>query len=435
MLYNFKINNYKSILDLELKLDFAEGKAPNGYDKLEMMPFLSDGNKSNRRFAPIFSIYGANASGKTNIISAMINFRNLVCESHEVIKFSPNKLNNKFEHTGFEVGILEDSVFYSYCIKYNESGIIEEKLLSEGKLVFEINNNELINCDKLLKENYDKKFLNEKYNVECKSDGKNQTRTFLKVISKNYSGLSPDIVKIYNCIKDKFSIYLNNNFNIYSAIDKLLKSKIYENKNDCLKNIADFIRKFDIGIRRIDFRIEIDEINKLFLEQQDEKNTINNPSYDIGNVIKNSIFCDNLNFYHDDIKGEEIEFKLSEESQGTKLLIGIISMCLYALNKGSMLVIDELERSLHPSILKEITHLFKSKRYNKNNAQLIFTTHNADFLEDEYLRVSEVGIIDKTLKSGSTLKRISDFENIRNINNFRKKYLEGEFSGIPFAYI
>lgn len=66
---------------------------------------------------------------------------------------------------------------------------------------------------------------------------------------------------------------------------------------------------------------------------------------------------------------------------------------------------------------------------------MIFTAHNTDILDDDLIRVSEVGIISKTMKDGSTIKRISDFEGIRNVYNFRKQYLNGLFSGLPYPYI
>ncbi len=70
-----------------------------------------------------------------------------------------------------------------------------------------------------------------------------------------------------------------------------------------------------------------------------------------------------------------------------------------------------------------------------DNTQLPFSAHNTDLLDRELLRVSEVGIVNKNLKHGSTLKRLCDFNGVRNATNFRKQYLEGRFAGIPFPYL
>ena len=113
-------------------------------------------------------------------------------------------------------------------------------------------------------------------------------------------------------------------------------------------------------------------------------------------------------------------------------MLGIV---LTALKKGNILVIDELANSLHPFLIAETVRMFKDKRYNTTNAQLIFTTHTTDITEQDMMRVSEIGIVNRTLKKGAVFKRVSDFAGVRNVTNFRKQYLDGTFSGIPHSYI
>ena len=79
---------------------------------------------------------------------------------------------------------------------------------------------------------------------------------------------------------------------------------------------------------------------------------------------------------------------------------------LYVLDNGLVLIIDELENSIHPLLLAELIRLFKDRRYNRNNAQLIFATHNTEVMDHELMRVSEIGIINKTVKNGSQIVRI-----------------------------
>ena len=116
-------------------------------------------------------------------------------------------------------------------------------------------------------------------------------------------------------------------------------------------------------------------------------------------------------------------------------MASLLALCLYSLENGLTLCIDELDKSLHSRLLIEIVRMFKDKRYNKTNAQLVFTAHNTDVLDDDLMRISEVGFINKTEKTGSTIKRISDFDGKRNVNNFRKQYLDGLFAGVPYPYI
>ncbi|MEG3023148.1 MAG: ATP-binding protein, partial [Akkermansia sp.] len=142
-----------------------------------------------------------------------------------------------------------------------------------------------------------------------------------------------------------------------------------------------------------------------------------------------------INTYHTDIEGEEVKFNLREESEGTQILFGVLALILMVLEEGNTLIIDELDSSLHPLIVRELVRLFKDKTYNEKNAQLIFTTHTTDLLDDDLMRVSEVAIVNKTLKKGTTARRLSQFEGIRNVTNFRKRYMEGAFKGIPYPYI
>ena len=150
---------------------------------------------------------------------------------------------------------------------------------------------------------------------------------------------------------------------------------------------------------------------------------------------------DTITTYHKNINNKDIAFKFREdESEGTKILFGLIGIILKTLDDGAVLVIDELERSLHPLILIAIIKMFKSKYWNKNNAQLIFTTHNTDILDDNILKITEINIVKKTLKYGTKVARLNEYKNengekIRNVINFRKQYLAGLYSGIPFTTI
>jgi AAA15 family ATPase/GTPase len=142
-----------------------------------------------------------------------------------------------------------------------------------------------------------------------------------------------------------------------------------------------------------------------------------------------------INSYHEDVFGNEVQFNFTEESLGTQRVAYLLGIVLTALRKGNVLVIDELGNSLHPYLFAEIVRMFKDRRYNTSNAQLIFTTHNTDIMEQDLMRVSEIGIVNRTLKRGTVFKRVSDFKGVRNVTNFRKQYLDGTFSGIPHSYI
>jgi AAA15 family ATPase/GTPase len=126
---------------------------------------------------------------------------------------------------------------------------------------------------------------------------------------------------------------------------------------------------------------------------------------------------------------------LKHESAGTQRLAGLIGLILAALKTGGVFLVDELECSLHPLLMRELVLLFKKRRHNPKHAQLIFTTHNTDILDDSILRLSEIALVRKTPANGTLVRRLvdakKDGEDIRNVTNFRKQYLAGFYSGVP----
>jgi AAA15 family ATPase/GTPase len=126
---------------------------------------------------------------------------------------------------------------------------------------------------------------------------------------------------------------------------------------------------------------------------------------------------------------------IKHESAGTQRLAGLIGLILHALKTGGVFLVDELECSLHPLLIREILMLFKKRRHNPKGAQLIFTTHNTDILDDSILRLSEIALVRKNTANGTLVRRLvdakKDGEDIRNVTNFRKQYLAGFYSGVP----
>jgi AAA15 family ATPase/GTPase len=151
--------------------------------------------------------------------------------------------------------------------------------------------------------------------------------------------------------------------------------------------------------------------------------------------VASNAWLNNVNTYHKDIDEKEVKFHISEESYGTQLLFGMLGIILYVLKKGQTLIIDELDRSLHPLLLRAIAHMFKSKVYNQHNAQLIFSAHDTSVLEDELLRISEAAFVQKSVKNGTTACRLCDFEGVSNFDNFRKMYMNYQFGAVPSPHI
>ena len=444
MLSYFRIQNYKSILDIKIDFSYAEGKAPNNYKELNKIPFLEVSSKDKRnRFIPCMSIYGANASGKTNIIKALFTYKHIVKSTNiqdlYFPLYSPNKLNSKYNTTIFELEIFSGSAKFKHFIEYNNEEIKKEALLKDDKIIYSIDkDNKIYNFNAITNEQYNDEKIKNILLVECSEKIENvylQKRVFMSVIAQKYPGLNEDISMAFRKYNNNIMPFIDNNItrptlktvNDLNNLDKV---------KDILSETSNIIRKFDIDILKI-------VPNVKYIEVKDEKQRNHyksihemmngNSSFD---PDKGTVRDDFINSYHKDIDGREIIFDMErDESKGTNVLFGLIITILIAFDSGSTILIDELDNSIHPLILAKVIEMFKSKEYNKTNAQLIFTIQCADILDMDILRVSEVAVVNKNLKSGSTFKRISDFKGIRNTMDFRKMYLKGEFSGIPFPYI
>ena len=428
MIKSFTVQNFKSILDLTLDFSYSEGKAPNGYEEMETLPFLEivKNKKKPIRLVPCMALYGANAAGKSNIIYALYTLKTIIYNGIENL-YTPNKLNYKYETTTFILEIYIKNILYKYELQYNNTTILKEILLVDNKKIYSINNG-ILEAKKIITTTYDTKKLKEIYQVECCNADKMQQKTFLHIIAKNYAGLNKFIYDFAAYINLNIQILGHPDFPVIAGLD-MLEKYCGQDKQQAFNNIVNILRKFDFDITKMKFEEELIAEN---IKDGLNKQNISGELF----VRDNKLYTNKIYSYHKDINNNEVEFDFrKEESLGTNILAGLLGPILATLHLGSVLCIDELERSIHPLVLREIIKMFKSKRYNKNNAQLIFTAHNTDILDDDILRVSEICFTSKNIEDGTTIRKASSFKGIRNVNNFRKKYLHGEFAAIPYPYI
>ena len=423
MLLSFHIENFKSILNVTIPLTYAEKKAPNGYKQMDLYPFIEE---NDYRTVPILAFYGANASGKSNIVKAFSVFTHIVRTKYYPSDFTPNKLHSNNSPIIFKLNFLKSGNEYSYTLKIDDKEIIYEQLNQGKNCIFSIENRK-IQFNNLATDAYSFEKLASIFSVEC-LDLEKQFRTpFLRVVGSNYAGLNSFITEAYIFIVRNIEVYGLNKFPFAFGIEKLAETNDDVSLQNAFNEVVIILRKLDIDITRMELkRNEINNNQKI--------NFRNNHEY-VRNPKSKTLTEVEINSYHKDIYGNEVQFDFNEESTGTQRVACLLGIILSVLQRGNILIIDELGNSLHPYLFAEIVRLFKDRRYNKNNSQLIFTTHNTDIMDEDMMRVSELGIVKKTLKKGTEFKRISDFEGVRNVTSFRKQYLEGNFSGIPYPYI
>ena len=435
MLKYLTIRNFKSILDLKVDLSFGEGKAPNGWRDYEMMPFIEGPGGHQDRYVPMLAIYGANASGKTNILGALQCFQNAIRHGIEGC-FMPNRINPKYKTIRFEVGIQRPEDALVYELEYDGDAVRVERLScckdDRSSTVFEAVEGKL-NARELSTELYGEVQLAQIFAVECTDGNNNQNKTFLNCLVRNYTGLSDMVVAVADVLLNRTAVYLHNDPPLFYAIDKLSGARSNERKEVAFKKIVAVLRKFDFSLREI-------KMTREEASSSDALNRVASLNRRGSAVVQSKDFpltIEKITTYHDRVSGglEPFDF-MTEESEGTKVAAGLVGICLWALDRGAAVFFDELDRSLHPIILLELVRMFKRKSTNSHGAQLVFTLHDTTMLEDPSTRVSEVAVVNNNAYTGTTLTRLSELDKdngkvVRNVHNFRKQYMEGLLSGVP----
>ena len=130
------------------------------------------------------------------------------------------------------------------------------------------------------------------------------------------------------------------------------------------------------------------------------------------------------------VEGREYQFEMAEESAGTQLFFSLSGPLLDLLERGRLLIVDELDSSLHPLLVQRIVDLFQSPETNPKGAQLVFTTHDVSLLDSQKMRRDQVWFTEKDNDQVSHLFPLLDFSP-RKGEALEKNYLGGRYGGIP----
>lgn len=219
--------------------------------------------------------------------------------------------------------------------------------------------------------------------------------------------------------------------------------EFYDDGN-MLKAISDYAKTADIGIEEMQFEVENKEIETDFKFPDDIhegmkaaltsfvqilSETTNNSE----NRLKMSRVKAKAKHKGINANGEDelYNLELEDESDGTRKLMSIAPSIESVLAKGGVLLVDELEKELHPMLVDFIAAKFQSKRSNPNGARIIFTTHNTERMNLELIRKDRIYFADKNKSdSASELYSVTDFAT-KTADNIRKGYLAGKYGATP----
>lgn len=392
------------------------------------------------------AIYGANGSGKSNLIKAISFLETLVEEGKlpsdtEDLKFKLNLDNLK---TPISLGIefIADNEPFFYTITFNEGNILYESLVKSNKsddiLVFERSFENEIQEIKFHEDYY--KTDKEKLFAEVLSEKLIQKNELLiTFLSKKYP---EDFKSTYSAFRwfDETLVIIKPDARpggIAHILDKDPTIKEFANK---------FIPSLNTGISKIE--IETKKFEEFFGESGDAKlkrkiiedlksepNKLSLLTHsETGEEVtliyeNNEVLAKRLVTKHQNSLGESTDFNIGQESDGTRRLIDYIPAFQGIINDNKVFVIDEIERSIHPMTIKEI--MTKLALDESVKGQLIFSTHESNLLDQSIFRADEIWFAQKDFDGSSKIYSLSDFK-IHNTINIENGYLKGRFGGIPF---
>jgi len=419
MLVEFRVKNFRSLRD-EQVLSLVATKDKTWADTHT----LETGLKAVPHLLKSAAIYGANASGKSNLLKALRYMRSTVVTSATVspdrtFAVQPFRLDTKSSNqpTEFEVTFILDKVRYQYGFSMTQQRVITEHLL-----VYKA-----AKPQRWFTRSFDETTDKDVYEFGPGLKGernvwKKATRSNTLFLSMAVQLNSEVLRPVYNWFAQ--SLVIVNDPEQFSPefLIQMLKQP------DGRQQIRDLLRAADISIEDIELKtrkVSASELpfkllpELLPLKVQADKVEIRDTKVEEVQLI----------FSHITAEGSA-KFGLMDESSGTRILLFLVGPMLDILRNGRTLVIDELDTSLHPLLVHELVRLFYRSETNPGGAQLIFTTHDASLLDADLLRRDQVWLVEKDAQQASKLVALSEFSPRKN-EALERGYLMGRYGGIP----
>lgn len=424
-LQEFSFGNFRSFKDINT-LNLSAAKIKSKYKSIDINNVINDENIENISFLKSKAIYGANASGKSNIIKAFVAFlriiKNSVKDDKVLNMIDSFRLSTETENepSFFQIIFWDKNVKYRYGFELNDKNILSEWLYGkpgERELCYFIRENkELIELDKTnFSEGEKLKTLLFDENSEENEIFRNNS-LFLSTLSTfGFAKLSKQLI---DSITSTYIISGLGHQGMYLHASESLSD------NNKKKYILDFLKNGDIGI---------EDLNAIEISSEDlPKDLDDDIKKDFDKTKKRKLLISSRKKYDSDykfIENENFSFSL-HESEGTQKLFELSPFIYQALKEKRTIIIDEFDARFHPLLTKKILELFNSKE--NEGAQLIITTHDTNLLSSDLLRRDQIEFVEKDKYGASHLYSLVQFKGIRNNSSFEKDYIQGKYGAIPF---
>lgn len=428
MLINFSVENWMSFRDKATLSMIASGERQHG----KRVPKLV---KYRTRVLPIAAIYGGNASGKTNLFEALRFVRDMVTAGVHLDELIPTRTFRLDERvaekpSSFYFELLIEGTIFEFNFTTTQKAILGERLVKVTS-----------SSEKML---YDRQGSHMDFH---KSLAKDQRLRFA------FEGTQDNQLFLTNTVFQKIEAFRP----VYDWFDDALLliapdtrlgpfSMISAEKDDFYTPMSKMLPLLDTGITRLDGEriplssVEMPEEWEAMLQKELKegmtfyvKEDQDNGDHIIITREDNRLIARKLVTFHAIPDGLEIKFNAQEESDGSQRVMDLLPafLSLVAPKSRAVCVIDEVDRSLHTLLIRQLVEQYLAKCSGDTRTQLLMTTHNTHLMDQRLLRRDEIWVTERDGFGASSLTSFSEYKDVRYDKDIRKSYLQGRLGGVP----
>jgi hypothetical protein len=420
MLIEFSVGNFRSFKEIAT-LSMVAAKL-SSKDKA-----LDENNVFEVAGAPPLltstAIYGANASGKSNLVAAMAFMREFALNSHKETQPTGAIDTERFllslatisQPSHFEIVFVVDGTRYRYGFDVTPERVEREWLFlvpsrREARL-FERVGDEIV--------------LSERFREGREIEARTRSNAlFLSVVAQFNGPIAQRVLRWFRQIG--IASGLQDESMLYYTLNSFLDGT---HRDD----VRELIRRLDLGIEDVVVeRISAPAELGLPDGAPEALRTVLTALRELPDSNLYAVRTIHGQNGNGDASATQETFDLNvHESAGTRKLFSMAGPLMKALDEGQLLVIDELDARLHPLMTREIIALFNSRQTNPQHAQLIFTTQDTNLLDNRLLRRDQIWFTEKNRQGATQLYSLAEFK-VRNDEAFERNYIQGRYGAIPF---
>lgn len=391
-------------------------------------------NFNKKAYGKVSALYGANASGKSNFIKAITFIKHFLINSNNMlertqIQITPFKfdLASYNKPSSFEIAFVKDRIKYEYGFTCDKEKVHEEFLnyYPNGRVAMLFKRR---NVDE-----YEFGNLDGHSNNILKMIKSTNTANKLFLATAAIVGNIEPFKQAFNFLHGDIVMPLNSLLMAPQFTDDALDRMGRDGTIESYKEFAlRFIKDGDFNIENFERKIvPIEKGSAKHHQMISAMKQSGIPDHILNNSSLHQIQEIETRTFHN-INGELKPLFIHEESEGTQTIYSFAPLLYDVLKNGKILFVDEIEKGLHPMLVEYIVKTFTNKELNKNNAQIVFSTHSTNFLDLDLLRRDQIWFFEKSNKDGATnLYSLTDFSP-RNNENIQKGYLIGRYGAVPF---